>query len=953
MLNNLLRPKWRHPDAAVRRQAIEEGGLEPDVLFELAKTDPEPGVRASAVSRMQDLQQLITVAAYRQDPTGAGVPARLHDLILAADPQAVPDTQTLQRCYELCSGQPQSPSFLLHAPYAALRLMAVQDVHQHEALEQVVLNDKSNEVRRAALSRIDSEETLRRIARELRGRDKSTARLAEEMRAQLQAQRGRTKQRQRLLTELQAFAEEAKPLSEAAIDEHVRQWKNIADDANREEQNRFDALQDVLQPQLTEHRHRREEEREWQSLREQMLQELVELAAQSRQLDPGESGRRLEASEARWRELPALQDSAAQQCFEQDFQQSVRSVRDVVRVRRGQTKVQQRLDSAIAGLESRLQANNLSAKNIRQARQQRDSLLADIEDRPTFEKSLQRIRNLVDKLEQKLATQQAQEKTWRRQIKTHLDALESSLRAKALKPALAAHKKAHALLIAAGDPRPASLRKLEERLRHSESALRELKSWRNWGADHAREELIKEALGLRDAPPADVETLAKRLRDLRERWRALGPLEPGGKAHWEQFDAACTRAHEPVKARRDAEAETRRGHLEERKNLCQELENLVTTTDWKQEQPDWRALDRTMTEARRQWRKVGGVPHKAWAAIRKRFDQAIKELDSRMDEERERNFHYRQELVRKVEALAQEPDSRTATAAARDLRKGWQVTVHSHNRKENQVWQAFNTALDQVFQKERAARDQFMASLDENRQQAEALCEQLEKLGQADDKTVRTRRAELQQVAQQFTALGNLPKQARRQLENRFDQVCKTLEQRINKADEALRSEQLDQLYALHQLCVQTEESVLGEKPDAQTASDLEAQWSAAEKPAREKSALLGLETRFHNVLAVVKGEQAADALGDLAANAVQKRQICTDLEILLSVESPPAERSQRMQRQIEMLESAMKGGDQNPPGRIRELRLAYLSCGPVDPALQARLEKRFSVLFAGKHRRC
>ncbi|MEA3290754.1 MAG: DUF349 domain-containing protein [Pseudomonadota bacterium] len=950
MLKNLLRPKWRHPDAAARRQAIEEGELESDVLFELAKTDPDAGVRASAVSRMQDLQQVIAVAKYRRDPADAGVPARLHDLILAADPRAVPDTQTLQRCYELCSGQPRRRSFLAHAPYAALRLMAVQGIHQDEALEQCVLSDKSNEVRRAALSRIDNEETLRRIAKQLRGRDKSTARRAHEMCAQRQAQRDRAEQRRRLLTVLQAFAEETKPLSEAAIDQHVRQWKSISDDANEGEQNHFEALQAVLQPQLAKHRHRREEEREWQSLRERILQDLTELAEQSRQLDPGESEQRLLASEARWRELPAMRAPAAQQHFEQDFRQSVRSVRGVIRVRREQIKVQQRLDSVIAGLETRLQANSLSARNIQEAREQRDSLLAGIEDRPAFEKSLQRIRNLVEKLEQKLAAQQAREQACRQQLKSHLDALESSLRANALKPALAAHKKAHNLLIAVGDPRPASLRGLEERLRHSESTLRELKSWRNWGTDHAREELIKEALELRDAPPADVEALAKRLRDLRGRWRMLGPLEPGGKAHWEQFDTACTQAHGPVKAKRDVEAETRRGHLEERRKLCQELEELIANTDW--EQPDWRALDKAMSETRRQWRKLGGVPHKAWPVIRKRFDRAVKGLDRLLDEERQRNFHYRQGLVRKVEALAQEPDSRAATAAARNLRQEWRVTVHSPSRQENQLWQAFNTAMDSVFRKDRAARDQFKVALAESQHKAEALCDQLEKLGQADDKTVWTRRAELRQVADQFAALESLPGPARRPLENRFDQACKALEQRINRAGEALRGEQLEQLYALHRLCVQMEENALGEEPDAQTASVFETQWAAAEKPAGEKPALLGLERRFQAVLAVIRGEQATNALGDLAANAARKRGICTDLEILLGVESPPAEHSQRMQRQIERLKSAMQGGDQGPPGRIRELRLAYLSCGPVKPLLQAGLEKRFLALFAGERQR-
>jgi hypothetical protein len=943
MLKNLLHPNWQHSDATIRRRAIEEGRLDADILFELAKTDPEAGIRALAVSHMQDLQQLIALAECTQDAVDAGVPARLHDLILAADPQIVPDMQTLQRCYELCSAEQQRLSLLLHAPYAALRQMAAEGVHQDEALEQCVMNDKAGEVRRAAVLRIVNEDILRHIAKQLRASDKTTARLADEVRAQLRQQRDRLAQRRQMLTELQAYSEGTKPLNEAVIDKYTREWKNIAADVDGEDKDRFDALQATLQPQLEHHRHQQQQEREGWSLREGLLQSLAELAEHGEQSDPKELEQRLITAEARWQELTAMQNTGAQQRFEQNFQEAIQRTHGIIRRRHQQAEVQHRLDSAIASLEARLQAQTLTTQAIKKAQEQRDGLIDSIKDRQTFEKPLQQVRNLVEKLENKLAEQQSLAKTLQGKLKTHIDALESALRDKTLKPALAAHKKAHDLLTAAGNTRPASLKSLEQRLHHSEPALRELKSWRNWGTDHAREELIKEATALRDAPPANVEKLAKSLTDLRTRWKALGPLEPGGKAHWEQFDAACTQAHEPVKAKHDADAEARRKHLEQRKTICRQLEELITCTDW--EQPDWHALDRAMSEARRQWNRNGGVPHKDWQAIRKRFDHAIKELDSHLEQERERNFSFRQRLVQKAVELAQEQDSRAATAAARELRQQWQVSVHSHSRKEKQIWQAFSKAMDQVFLKDRAAREQFKASLDENQHKAEALCEQLEQLARSDDQTISSRRAELQPAIKQFAAL-NLPKQIRRQLENRFDKACKALEQRIISADHALRRERLEQLYALHCLCAQIEAVALGQPPDAQTASGFQAQWSEAEKPAKEKSALHNIETRYQAALAVIKGEQAAEVLGDLAENAHSKRAICTDLEILLHLESPEAERSQRMQRQIEILENAMKGGDQNSPDRIRKLMMTYLSCGPTEPALQAELEKRFSILL-------
>ncbi len=944
MIKNLLNPKWQHPDAAVRRQAIEESRLKDDILLELARSDPDSGVRELAVSHLQDLQHLLTLAESDADANATGIPARVHDLILGADPQSAPDMRTLQRCHELCSDEDLRLSLLIHAPYAALREMAAESVDKDQVLAQSVLNDKSGEVRRAAVQRIADEDILKQIARQLRGSDKTTARLADEKRAQLQQQRETATQRQQLLQDLQAYADGTKPLNESAVDKLVVQWESHADTGDTDGQDRFNALRATLDPMLERHRQLQAQEREARSTREAILQGLADLEQHCPQLDPEESAHRLATEQGRWHELDALQNTGAQERFEHDFDDAVERIHAIIAQQRGLSKIQHQIDTTIKSLEACLEAGAVSRKELNRAHKQRDSLNQSIEDRQAFDKPLQRIHNLVEKLENKLADQQARERTLHAELKAHIEALEAALQEKTLKKALVEHKKAHDLLVNATDIPAASLKSLEQRLHHCEPALRELKSWRNYGTDHVREELINEALALCDAPPANINKLAKQLTDLRTRWKELGPLEPGAKAQWEKFDAACTKAHEPVKTQHDADARARREHLEQRKAICKRLEDLVNTTSW-DEQPDWHAIDKAMGEARRQWNKTGGVPHKAWPGIKKRFDRAIKDLDHHLAPERERNFSFRQTLVYKAEQLAQEEDNRAATAAARELRKQWQVSVHSPNRREKQLWQAFNKAMDRIFQKDRDAREQFKASLDENQHKAEGLSAQLEQLAGADDHTVRARREELQQATDQFAAL-NLPRKNRRQLENRFDKARKTLSQRIDQADDALRHAQLEQLYRLHRLCAQLEANALGQQ-DGQTSEELQSQWDAAEKPATQKAALHRVEKRFRDALSVAAGERDASALGDLGANADRKRQICIDLEILLHAESPENERNQRMQRQVELMENAMKGMDQDSPDRIRELRLTFLDTGPAEPGLQSEFEERFSKLFA------
>ena len=89
-------PAWQSDDPAVRVAAVRD--LPADdrgLLLEIARGDPDPGVRRAAVERMPDLATLV---AFLQDPGGAGdaegdaraeaVAAVRDTLVEATDPAA-------------------------------------------------------------------------------------------------------------------------------------------------------------------------------------------------------------------------------------------------------------------------------------------------------------------------------------------------------------------------------------------------------------------------------------------------------------------------------------------------------------------------------------------------------------------------------------------------------------------------------------------------------------------------------------------------------------------------------------------------------------------------------------------------------------------------------------------------------------------------------------------------
>ena len=76
------------------------------------------------------------------------------------------------------------------------------------------------------------------------------------------------------------------------------------------------------------------------------------------------------------------------------------------------------------------------------------------------------------------------------------------------------------------------------------------------------------------------------------------------------------------------------------------------------------------------------------------------------------------------------------------------------------------------------------------------------------------------------------------------------------------------------------------------------------------------------------------------------RNEICLDLEILRKQASPPECQTDRMQRQVALLEAAMKGADEPQDRMVRRLQIEYLRQGPVPLGQQQVLAERFGRLF-------
>src|SRR5688572_21523858 len=257
---------------------------------------------------------------------------------------------------------------------------------------------------------------------------------------------------------------------------------------------------------------------------------------------------------------------------------------------------------------------------------------------------------------------------------------------------------------------------LARRIESLRQEAQRLRDWQRWSGGQRREELLAEAQALAAAAGRKLalKAHAEAIDKLRERWKELDKL--GGaasKASWLAFDGALEAAYAPVAAHVEKLKSARKENLAERNRLIDRL--VEAQAKFNPAAPDWRALARTLDEARIAWRKLGPVEHtvpreaqKGDNALTARYAAALQALEAPLSEAYRQAGEERARLIAAAKSLAEsKPLARDAIDKVRALQAQWQTHAKAlplPRREENALWSAFKAATGGVFSARDAAR---------------------------------------------------------------------------------------------------------------------------------------------------------------------------------------------------------------------------------------------------------
>lgn len=147
--------------------------------------------------------------------------------------------------------------------------------------------------------------------------------------------------------------------------------------------------------------------------------------------------------------------------------------------------------------------------------------------------------------------------------------------------------------------------------------------------------------------------LGSALKTLQKEWRELGPApRDRAEALWKIFKATCDEVYERVKLERERANSERKENLVKKQALCDRAEELSSSTDWE-------ATSILFKEMQAEWGTIGPVPRRQsdalWKGFRSACDTFFEARAPHLEErfaEQDENLEAKQSLLGQLQGLA-------------------------------------------------------------------------------------------------------------------------------------------------------------------------------------------------------------------------------------------------------------------------------------------------------------
>ncbi len=257
--------------------------------------------------------------------------------------------------------------------------------------------------------------------------------------------------------------------------------------------------------------------------------------------------------------------------------------------------------------------------------------------------------------------------------------------------------------------------------------LKELRQWQTWSNDKARIGLIdelKELIGTGTHPDA----LLKKMKESNKLWK---DMEDHEKLEGDRYGVRNQELYSQFRAVQEALFKPAQKFFEKRSeiwgNKLEQVEiDIQALHDVNLEETDDRDLARMVRSAISQLRNLDKVPPKVRGKCAARIRSGTARIDAHLKESYKVAERRKQKLVEQAIELIELEDLDSAIEQAKALQHQWKSAGIVHQSQERKLWKAFRKANDAVFNRIKAQRDHVKKENQELYESANTLIETCE-----------------------------------------------------------------------------------------------------------------------------------------------------------------------------------------------------------------------------------